>query len=64
LLDSFQGDVTEASSNKDTSCEMWDDLAGKLKHPASFTFKEYVSIHKKEKTMEIMDDAAIMESVS
>jgi hypothetical protein len=54
-LDSFQEVVTAASSNDNISCKMWDDLAGKLDLPPSLTFEE---------TMEIMDDTAIVESVS
>jgi hypothetical protein len=39
-------------------------MAGKLELSMSLTFEEYVSIDNKEETMEIMDDAAIVESVS
>jgi hypothetical protein len=63
-LDRFQGNVTEVSSNKYTSCEMWDDLAGKLELPPSITFKENVFIYEEEETIDIMDDAAIVESVT
>jgi hypothetical protein len=63
-LDRFQENVTEVSSNIYISCEMWDDLAGKLELPPSITFKEYVSIDEEEETIDIMDDAAIVESVT
>jgi hypothetical protein len=60
-LNSFQGDVTETSSNADT---LWDGLAGKLELPLFLTSKEYASIYMEERTMEIIDDTVIVVSVS
>jgi hypothetical protein len=47
---------------KDTSCEMQDDLAGKMELPPSP--EECVSIDKEEQTVEIVDDSATVESVT